>query len=205
MPLIEKRMRPLAVMVAAYMIVGMYLVLSQWNIEFLYYWVVPVVEIGCVVWLTKHAFVPLWILWGLVLWGLVHMCGGTIMISPDWADPGSSGTLYNLRIAPWLPRYDQVVHACGFGLAAATGWCGIRTIMRPENSSAVAVWFTVWLVGMGVGAMNEVIEFIATQTMTWTNVGGYANTGWDLVSNCIGTAAAATWAVATRKTTDFRP
>lgn len=195
MALIERRLIPLACVVGAYMAVGMVLILRQWNQEFLYYWVVTVVEIACVLWLTRRAFVPLWILWGMVLWGLVHMCGGTIMIPAAWADPGSSGTLYNLRIAPWLPRYDQVVHACGFGLAAAAVWCGLRTMLHPASAGKVGVWVIVWLAGMGIGALNEVIEFVAVLTMPWTNVGGYVNTGWDLVSNSIGCGVAATWAV----------
>ena len=44
---------------------------------------------------------------------------------------------------------------------------------------------------MGFGALNEVIEFVATLTVPETNVGGYVNTGWDLVSNMIGSITAA--------------
>ena len=47
--------------------------------------------------------------------------------------------------------------------------------------------------GMGLGATNEVVEFAATLLMPETNVGGYMNTGWDLVSNLIGATTAATW------------
>jgi len=46
--------------------------------------------------------------------------------------------------------------------------------------------------GMGFGAANEVVEFIATLTLPGTNVGGYANTGWDLVANSVGCLIAAT-------------
>lgn len=44
--------------------------------------------------------------------------------------------------------------------------------------------------GMGFGALNEVIEFIAVLTIPNTNVGGYENTGWDLVANLVGTILA---------------
>jgi hypothetical protein len=43
---------------------------------------------------------------------------------------------------------------------------------------------------MGFGALNEVVEFIATRFME-TNVGDYENTGWDLVANLAGAAIAA--------------
>jgi hypothetical protein len=44
---------------------------------------------------------------------------------------------------------------------------------------------------MGFGALNEVIEFIAVLTIPNTNVGGYVNTGFDLVSNLVGCVIAA--------------
>jgi hypothetical protein len=44
--------------------------------------------------------------------------------------------------------------------------------------------------GLGFGALNEVIEFVATLTMPETNVGGYVNTGWDLVANTVGATVA---------------
>jgi hypothetical protein len=44
---------------------------------------------------------------------------------------------------------------------------------------------------MGFGAANEVVEFIATITLPGTNVGGYENTGWDLVANLVGCLLAA--------------
>ncbi len=43
---------------------------------------------------------------------------------------------------------------------------------------------------MGLGALNEVVEFIASQTMD-TNVGGYVNTGGDLIANMFGSVFAA--------------
>jgi hypothetical protein len=44
---------------------------------------------------------------------------------------------------------------------------------------------------MGLGAVNEVIEFAAVLLLPNTNVGGYMNTGWDLVANMVGSLVAA--------------
>lgn len=44
---------------------------------------------------------------------------------------------------------------------------------------------------MGFGAANEVIEFLATTSLRETNVGGYENTGWDLVAHFVGSVLAA--------------
>jgi hypothetical protein len=43
---------------------------------------------------------------------------------------------------------------------------------------------------LGFGALNEVVEFVATLSIPETNVGGYENTGWDLVANLVGVALA---------------
>jgi hypothetical protein len=69
--------------------------------------------------------------------------------------------------------------ACWQGLRTATG---CRPTAGPLVVSALA--------GMGLGAVNEVVEFIATRLMD-TNVGGYVNTGWDLVANTVGAVIAA--------------
>ena len=49
-----------------------------------------------------------------------------------------------------------------------------------------------WAAGLGFGAANEVIEFIAVLLVPNTNVGGYINTGWDLIANLTGATIAAT-------------
>jgi hypothetical protein len=91
-------------------------------------------------------------------------------------------------------KYDQVVHAYGFGLTTWICWQGLQ---RAFERRGVSVRPTVGLLmlcvaaGMGFGAANEVVEFIAVLTISGTNVGGYENTGWDLVSNLVGSVIAA--------------
>ena len=46
------------------------------------------------------------------------------------------------------------------------------------------------LFGMGVGALNEVVEFAVSLNVEESNVGRYLNTGWDLVANMLGAALA---------------
>ena len=50
------------------------------------------------------------------------------------------------------------------------------------------------------GALNEVFEFFASQWFA-ANVGGYENTGWDLVFNTIGCTVAAFWIARRNRTT----
>ena len=197
MPLrIEKRLRPFALVIALYLTAAVVYALRRWNTEFLYYAVVMLGQIACVFWLDHKVRLPAWLLWSLVGWGFLHMLGGTVLIPWRWVDSDTgANTLYNLRLAPWLPRYDQGLHTLGFMVASMTSWCGARTILAPRRHGQVALWALVWLCGMGLGALNEVLEFVATRLMTWTNVGGYVNTGWDLVSNLLGSAVGGLWAL----------
>lgn len=119
----------------------------------------------------------LWIFWA---WLFAHMAGGLV----PWGD----GVLYN---AGWgdVLRYDKVVHAIGFGAATVACWEALRAT-NPTVVCTPGVAVLVALMGMGIGALNEVIEFFAS-TLFASNVGGYVNTGWDLVANMIGCTVAA--------------
>jgi hypothetical protein len=87
-----------------------------------------------------------------------------------------------------------VVHAFGFGLVTWVTWQGVAYAFA---NSAAAIRPTIGLLticacaGMGAGALNEVVEFAAFQTLADTNVGDYQNTGWDLVANMVGAITAA--------------
>ena len=132
---------------------------------------------------------------GLSLWALGHMAGGTVGI-------GDGRTLYNAVVAG--VHADNAVHFIGFG-AAGLLWSEVaraRWAWGTRDNELVLVAASTWLAGMGVGAFNEVVEFFATLVLPNTNVGGYHNTGRDLVANMLGAAVAA--AIATRRVSDLR-
>ena len=109
---------------------------------------------------------------------------------PAWLPAREPRVFYNLWIVPpgWL-KYDQVVHAFGFGTTAWAVWQGLRSMFP----SVRPTWGALLICGtaaMGFGALNEVVEFAAVLATPETNVGGYENTLWDLVSNMTGAAAA---------------
>src|SRR5262245_32687167 len=87
------------------------------NFEFVFYAAVMVVLIAAISLLHPRVGFSRGVLWGLAVWGLLHMAGGNVPIpwslAPDYTPvPGKPTTvLYNLRLAPFLPKYDQVVHA----------------------------------------------------------------------------------------------
>jgi uncharacterized membrane protein YjdF len=127
--------------------------------------------------LSRVALVGLW------LWGLGHIAGGMV---------GLEGTrvLYNAEIL-FPVHFDNVVHFIGFGAAGLTAWEAFRlTLPAPWM-----VFVMVWLLGQGVGAVNEVVEYIIAKTVEDSNIGGFDNTGRDLIANLLGAAVAGVIAV----------
>lgn len=127
------------------------------------------------------------VLWGLAIWGCGHLAGGVIPLDGD-------RTLYNAVLGFDLIRFDRLVHAFGFGFATLA--CG--KVMRrwlPEARVWPGPAVMIVLAGLGVGALNEILEFFATLVLPETNVGGYDNTGWDLVFDLLGGIVAAIWLV----------
>jgi hypothetical protein len=119
---------------------------------------------------------------GLTGWAVAHLAGGLIGLDGD-------RVLYNAGLAPHL-RYDNVVHFIGFGVAGVAVWETLASrLMRPDPPP-LAAGITVWLFGMGIGALNEVVEFAIALNVEESNVGGYLNTGRDLVANLLGAAVA---------------
>jgi hypothetical protein len=122
------------------------------------------------------------------------MAGGLLHIPRSLPTAGDGNVLYNLWLIPGLLKFDQLVHAYGFGLVTWICWLGIQASFLNRG---VRVKPTLGLLtlavagGMGFGAANEMVEFFATQVVPETNVGGYENTGWDLVANFVGSVVAA--------------
>ncbi|MCA1692515.1 MAG: DUF2238 domain-containing protein [Acidimicrobiales bacterium] len=127
------------------------------------------------------------VLWGLSVWGFGHLAGGIIPLDGD-------RTLYNAVVVVELLHFDRLVHAFGFGFATLA--CGkVLRSWLPEGRITLGMAVLVVLAGLGVGAANEIVEFAATLILPETNVGGYVNTGWDLVFDTLGAMVAAWWLV----------
>ena len=181
--LISRRDVPILVVNLIYFPFFSALAVSRSNYEFmLYAGVILVVAISIILAQHRVRFSGT-ILWGLTIWGLLHMAGGNLRVGDD--------VLYGLVLVPILPsyeilRYDHFVHL--FGFAVATLIC--HHLLRPYLQARIEHWFVlsilIVLMGSGVGAINEIIEFLAVKTMPRTGVGGYDNTLLDMVFNLLG-------------------
>jgi hypothetical protein len=190
---------------AAYTFLAIWGALREGNREFVFYIAVMTILIGAVAIVHRRVQLSPVLLWCLSVWGALHMAGGLVSVPADWPTDGEFRVLYSWWIIPkafvesgesggWL-KYDQVVHAYGFGVATWLCWQGLCGALTRNGSMGAAdslppqptpgLMLIVATAGMGLGAVNEIVEFIATR-ITVTNVGGYVNTGWDLVFNAIG-------------------
>jgi uncharacterized membrane protein YjdF len=202
----SQRLWPVAAFTALYLAAATVGAVALGNREFLFYIVVMVLLIG-VVWLVHRSIaLTTATLWALSLWGLLHMAGGLAPVPESWPINGDIRVLYSLWLIPERLKYDQVVHAYGFGVATWVCWQGMRAAIRHCGGDAVptpGLMVLAATAGMGLGALNEVVEFAATLLVPETNVGGYLNTGWDLVANAIG-ATAATVVIWLRRSRRYR-
>lgn len=172
-------------------------VLVSWqrgNSEFVFYIGVMIVLVATLIPLHRRVGLSAGVLWGLTIWGLLHMAGGLVQIPDSWKDEGASNVLYNLRFFPGGLKYDQVIHFFGFGITTWLCWqtfsAKVKNFEGGELQPTPGLMILCAAAGMGFGSLNEVIEFFATLLIPDTNVGGYENTSWDMVSNLAGAATA---------------
>ena len=148
------------------------------------YVVAMLIAIGSVTAIYRSVKLSRGVLWALSIWGLVHMAGGLLVVNGD--------VLYHYELPVLtLLRFDRLVHAFGFGAATLAAWESLVPIVDEARTPPRAATLAA-LAGMGVGAINETLEFLITRVNPESNVGGFVNTGWDLVANTLGAVVAAT-------------
>jgi len=189
------RVWPVALFTSVYLVGALLTAVQGSNYEFLLYIGVVVLMMG-VVWVV-HGRVALTsgALWCLSIWGLAHMAGGLVVVPESWPVMGTNRVLYSLWLIPDRLKYDHVVHAYGFGVTTWVCWQGLRAALGGRHQRVrptPGLMLLCAAAGLGFGALNEVIEFAATLLVPETNVGGYLNTGWDLVANLFGATVAVT-------------
>lgn len=141
-------------------------------------YIVSICLVGVGVAAFRREPLPGWLALALACLALGHMAGGLVIVGDD--------VLYNAHPPLHAFQYDHVFHASASGVAAIVLWL----FLAKQLTSRVAAVTVAVLGGMGVGAFNELVEFLATLAHHGTHVGGYRNTGWDLLSNTVGSASA---------------
>lgn len=157
--------------------------ISRKNYEFLIYIGVIIFFLLVIIATNNRVDYPNEILWGLTFWALLHMSGGGFYIK---------GTkLYEIILFPisktyHIFRYDQFVHIVGFGVATLMMYQLLKPLLTDGLDKWAALSIIIVMAGLGVGALNEIVEFLATVILPETGVGGYINSSLDLVADMIG-------------------
>src|SRR3990170_2040587 len=147
------------------------------NFEFLWYvFILVAIFLAIAGTLRKTKFDYL-ILWGLSIWGLMHMVGGGIVVNGE--------VIYAFKLIPIIEnadysilKYDQFVH---FYLYVIVSMAAFHLLSREIKGKAnYMILIMATLVSIGIGALNEIAEFSAVLFFPETGVGGYYNNSWDL-------------------------
>ncbi len=160
------------------------------NREFILYAVTLSILIALVQWSDRKLHYPAGVKWCFLAWLVMHMCGGFVHLR--------GVRLYDVMLVrcvgePYhILRYDQFVHVfCYFTIGGL-----LKTIVSwladPRASKAWIAVITI-LAALGVGALNEIIEFAAVAFFASEGVGDYWNNALDNVFNGLGVLAALAW------------
>jgi hypothetical protein len=179
------RRRPLVVFVAAYLVAWLVFGIVADRSNTVMYAGTIAVLIAIFTWLDVKVGLPGWLLWGLALLGFLHLAGGLVPV-------GDERILYNVQLPLHPLALDRLVHAYGAALMALVIWEVLRRDVADADPVPWSVLVAVGLAGMGTAAIEEVVEFASSRIWV-TNVGGYVNTGWDLVFDLIGCAVVVFW------------
>lgn len=162
----------------AFLLVFSILAIFNSNYEFLYYGLVLSVLLIGIISYSKIVYFPLEIIIGLVIFTFLHVLGGNIFIS--------NIRLYDYWVVDGLVKYDNIMHFLGSFLVGISAYSLVKPYAKQKVPKYI-VWSTLVLIVMGVGAMNEVLEFSAVMFLgVAERVGDYYNNATDLVFNLFG-------------------
>ncbi len=122
-------------------------------------------------------------LMGLTIWSLLHMAGGSVFIN--------GVLLYEIILIPIsqtypILRYDQFVHIFGFASATLVMFDLLRPLLKDNSQHFIALSIVVVMAGLGLGALNEIVEALVSAVVINSGVGGYINTALDLIADFLG-------------------
>jgi Predicted membrane protein (DUF2238) len=176
------------VVTAGYLFWGGVYFIQDLNLEFVIYVGVIVAILGVVFSTVSYTAFPLWQLWLLSFWGLLHVLGGAV----ETVD----GVLFAYRVYPFLDlggdfyilKYDQIVHMYLYGVVAIMAH-HLFTAKWSEAKGCLVATAAV-LTSLGISALNEIMEFLIAVTVERNGVGGYENAMIDLIFNLAGAMVA---------------
>jgi uncharacterized membrane protein YjdF len=160
--------------------------LSTRNAEFTRYLIVLIIAVAFFVVCRDRLPFPTWLLWLISLVGLGHLLGGIVRVGNDVLYayvPVVIPNAFELTIL----KYDQILHAGASAVGALVVYAFLR---KAGDLNVFAIAVITFLASLGIGAVNEIVEFWVSLTVPGNGVGGYYNNSLDLVFNAIGATVA---------------
>jgi len=150
------------------------------NYEFIFYSLVFLMLFELGIYIHKKVQLPAFIIIGLSLLGFMHILGGNLSIGET--------RLYDKIFLFGMLRYDNIIHAVGSILATfVLNELFYSIIERGTIIERRFYYFSLFLMGLGVGLINEIVELVAVVFLNaQAGVGDYLNNAIDLVYNSIG-------------------
>lgn len=150
---------------------------------FTWIYVAITVALGAVVFLIdRFVSLPDRSLWALAGAAVSNLVGGI------WLVDGQP--LYVYKLVGNM-AFDKPAHLFATAMATLAAYEALRFRL---TATTLGLGFVAVMMGMGAGALVEIVEFGASQTMDNVNVGDYSNNMFDLVANLGGSILAAYFA-----------
>ncbi|HVV36610.1 MAG TPA: hypothetical protein VHC63_08405 [Acidimicrobiales bacterium] len=147
--------------------------------------------VALTIWADRAAHFSRALVAALTSVAILHLVGG--LMTPV----GDAPTFYETWIVNGVLKFDQVVHA--YGTAVLTVACArlVVGLLGPVVRRGAGLAFVAALMACGLGALNELVEFLFGLNNAHLHAGGMENTGWDLAFNLLGAAIGAVLLVST--------
>jgi uncharacterized membrane protein YjdF len=167
------------------------------NFEFIWYIFIMIILIAIFSILHKKYNFSTWTLVGLSVWGIAHMFGGSTLLGEPRVYARILFPIFTTGDTT-LFRYDHLLHFYFYVVMTSVIYQIAKNYFKP-NSNWFVISLLVILASMGVGAFNEIIEFLPVLFLSDTGVGGYFNVAWDIVFNTLGAIIAMIYITLKRK------
>ena len=167
-----------------YLLIFAFLFIKNQNYEFLAY-VVVIFALMAVLFIlnlkfnfSRSSFVGLSVLF------LLHMLGGHLIID--------GVRLYGHHVALGI-RFDKLIHLFGTYIGTLIAFELLRPYLKDKLKNSPMESMFLILIGIGIGAVYEILEFILVLALPETGVGGYVNTMGDIIADSVGACLAVTY------------
>ena len=153
------------------------------NYEFIFYSAIMLALLLFITRIYRRIQLADWIMVSLSAFGLLHLAGGNLTVA--------GAKLYEIEFSGRL-HFDNLVHTLGIFLATLIVYNLIQPFADKKiKDTSLVFYFLLVLMALGLGALNEIIEFTAVVFLDASrSVGDYYNNALDNVFNTIGALVA---------------